>query len=57
MSIIDSLLIFDIQGKKIFEQKVNDKESNIKGLLVKNQALIVQIKLDNGSIINKKIIY
>ncbi|MBD3725169.1 MAG: hypothetical protein IE891_10465 [Flavobacteriaceae bacterium] len=57
MSIIDFLLIFDVQGKKIFEQKVNDKECNIKGLLVKNQALIVQIKLDNGSIVNKKVIY
>lgn len=54
---IKSVVVFDIQGKKLYEKKINNNEFTIQDLTALNQALIVQLKLENGEEISRKIIF
>ncbi len=54
---IDSVNVYDITGKLIVNRsKVGAKNLNIENLVFNDQALIVNITMDNGGYINKKII-
>ncbi|WP_396169621.1 hypothetical protein, partial [Flavobacterium sp.] len=53
---MDSIKIFDIQGRLLFQKsKINDTKISIK-LDIANQVLLFQITTQNGEIITKKVI-
>ena len=53
---MDSIKIFDIQGRLLFQKsKINDTKTSIK-LDIANQVLLFQITTQNGEIITKKVI-
>ena len=53
---MDSIKIFDIQGRLLFQKsKINDTKTSIK-LDVANQVLLFQITTQNGEIVTKKVI-
>ncbi|RYZ81516.1 MAG: T9SS type A sorting domain-containing protein [Proteobacteria bacterium] len=54
---MDDVTIFDLTGKKVFEQKaVNNTLFSTRDLNMAAQVLIVKVKLDGGEIITKKVI-
>ena len=54
---IKTIQVFDVLGRNIYENnQVNNKSFAIDNLLIKNQALIVKINLENGAIIIRKIV-
>lgn len=56
-NLIKSFVVFDLNGKKLAEGKSNQKEITITSIVAQNQPLLIQVKLDNGNTINKKIIF
>lgn len=54
---ITSVVIYDTLGRKLFESKKVDNEILISGLLKSNQTLILNIELEDGNTIKKKIIH
>ena len=55
---LSSILIFDISGRLLFETNdLNTKNYTIDNLKISNQILLIQIKLKDGLLINKKIIH
>jgi uncharacterized membrane protein len=55
---IKSIAVYDIQGRKLFNQDtVNSTEFKIDALTKNNQVLIVKIKDQNGNLISKKVIF
>lgn len=55
---IKSINVYDIQGRKLFNQDaVNSTEFKIDTLTKNNQVLIVKIKDQNGNLISKKVIF
>ena len=55
---IENVSVYDMLGRTIFEAfDINDKNFLKENLILNQQTLIVKIKLLNGLIINKKIIY
>jgi len=55
---IKSITVYDIQGRKLFNQDaVNSTEFKIDTLTKNNQVLIVQIKDQEGNLISKKVIF
>jgi hypothetical protein len=55
---IKSIAVYDIQGRKLFNQDtVNSTEFKIDALTKNNQVLIVKIKDKNGNLISKKVIF
>ncbi|MCA6423363.1 MAG: T9SS type A sorting domain-containing protein [Flavobacterium sp.] len=55
---IKSINVYDIQGRKLFNQDaVNSNEFRIDTLTKNNQVLIVKIKDQNGNLISKKVIF
>ncbi|NHN25388.1 T9SS type A sorting domain-containing protein [Flavobacterium jejuense] len=55
---IESIKIYDILGRNLASMKnVNSTELTVQNLQKNNTTLIVQIKLTNGIIINKKVIF
>lgn len=56
--LFDSVSIFDIKGQRIFKQiDIRQNYTIIKNLAVSDQTLIVQILLENGKIVSKKIVF
>ncbi|WP_418264604.1 T9SS sorting signal type C domain-containing protein [Flavobacterium faecale] len=56
--VIDEVSVFDISGKLILQKsKVDSPELLITNMATSEQMLLVKIKLNNGQIINKKILY
>jgi len=56
-STIKNVKIYDLKGRLLFENaKIEAKETSFDILKFSEQVLIVKIKLDNGKLINKKII-
>jgi hypothetical protein len=54
-TLMNSLKIFDIRGRLLFNQsEINDTKTSIK-LDTENQVLLLQITSQNGQVINKKI--
>jgi endonuclease I len=56
-SLIENIIIYDVVGRKLLEEKYAVKEVFVNGLKKNNQPLLVNITLKNGTQINKKIIY
>lgn len=55
---ISEVTVYDLLGRQIFNQKdVNASELTVKTIAVKAQALIVKIKLQNGQIATRKIMF
>lgn len=55
---MNSVAIFDVQGRKLMSQEqVNSSELMINTLVKSNQVLILQIKDENNTVVNKKIIF
>jgi hypothetical protein len=55
--VIDQVMVFDMLGRQIFEnKKINNKEVVISDL-TSHQALILKIILSNGQVVTKKIVY
>ncbi len=54
---ISNVIVYDIQGKKLFEKELNVKDYRIQNLTISNQAVIVKITLENKEEITKKIIF
>ena len=55
---IENVTVYDMLGRTIFEAfDINDKNFLKENLILNQQTLIVKVKLLNGLIINKKIIY
>jgi hypothetical protein len=55
---IDKILIFDLLGRKVFEQnKVNSKQFETKDLVLNQQTLIVKVILEDGLVVSRKIVY
>lgn len=56
--VIDYVLLFDLSGRQIYSKlNVADKELVINSLPSSNRTFIVKVKLQNGQISTKKIIY
>lgn len=55
---IDSIEIYDILGRNIITIKqINSLEKEIKNVQKNNAPIIIKIKLENGFIINKKVVF
>lgn len=55
---IDTITVFDILGRTLSTyNKINANEFTIRNLTKTNTTLLMQIKLENGVIVNEKIIY
>lgn len=55
---IDSITIFDLVGRELFNANTIDTYSySINEVVKNNQALIVKIKLSNGTTVTKKVLY
>ncbi|PPD00318.1 MAG: hypothetical protein CTY35_02645 [Methylotenera sp.] len=55
---MQSLIVFDVQGRKLLTQeKVDAAEFTIDTLMKSNQVLILQIKDENNTIVNKKLVF
>ena len=55
---IDKITVFDLLGKKLFSKnKISAKEFLIENIVSGKTTLIVKIKLENGSVVSRKIIY
>jgi hypothetical protein len=55
---IESISVFDILGRSVFSQKnINSDSFEITNVVSVQQALIIKITLNNGTIINKKVVY
>lgn len=56
-SAIENVEVFDVLGKVIFtKNNINNKQFNTNQITATNQALVVNIKLENGEVITKKIV-
>lgn len=56
-SIISEVKIFDITGRLFYEKKLLENELEISSISKTNSPLIIQVYLDNGAIVSKKIIH
>lgn len=56
-SIISEVKIFDITGRFFYEKKLLENELEISSISKTNSPLIIQVYLDNGAIVSKKIIH
>ena len=55
---IDEIAVFDISGRKVYEQKaVSSSEFQAADIVLNHQPLIIKISLANGQTINRKIVY
>lgn len=54
---IQSVVIYDIQGKQLYSKEINANDYQIQGLVVSNQALIVKLIFENGEELSKKILF
>jgi hypothetical protein len=58
IEIIDKVIIYNLLGREIFKkEKLNSTELTIPNLFPSQQTLLVKVKLQNGNIVIKKIIY
>ena len=56
--IINSITIYDVLGRTLYQnENVNHTQTTIHALIENQQALLVKVKLNNGQIINKKIVF
>jgi hypothetical protein len=56
--IIDSIVVYDVVGRKLKSyETINSKEATLTNLIKNNTTLLLQIKLQNGTIVNEKVIY
>ena len=56
--VMNSIIIFDVQGRKIIEHnQVNSSEFVINGLSKSNRVVIIQIKDENNNSISKKLVF
>lgn len=54
---MESVSVYDLFGREIIKKlNVMTNETRINSITAKNQVLVVKIKLENGAIINKKVI-
>ena len=55
---IKNVYLFDLRGRKIYEQhNIFKKMVSLQDLPIQNTLLMVKIVLENGTILNKKVIY
>jgi hypothetical protein len=54
---ISEVVVYDVLGRKLHQQTVNQEEVVISKIVKSNQALLVKTTLSNGQIITKKVIY
>ena len=55
---IESITVFDILGRTLGTyNKINANEFTISNLIKNNTTLLLKVKLQNGVIVNKKVIY
>lgn len=55
---MEKVVIFDIQGRKLFEQnEINSSEFSIESISKNNSVLIIQIVDDNNNLVTKKVIH
>lgn len=54
---IQEVTVFDILGRQLFESKsIGNKDFTVSNISISQQALIVKIKLENGTIVTRKIV-
>jgi hypothetical protein len=50
-------MVYDILGRQLFEAKaIGNKDFSTSKISISQQALIVKIKLENGTIVTRKIV-
>lgn len=55
---IKSVIIYDVLGRTLYQnEKVNQTQTAIHALMQNQQTLLVKVKLNNGQIITKKIVF
>jgi hypothetical protein len=55
---IKSVIIYDVLGRILYQnEKVNHTQTAIHTLMQNQQTLLVKVKLNNGQIITKKIVF
>src|SRR5690606_2708045 len=55
---ISNIAVFDILGRQLFEKSdISENEFSVDGIVANRQALILKIRLENGVMVNKKIIF
>jgi hypothetical protein len=55
---ISEISVFDVLGRNLYQkQTINNTIFSISSLNTANQTLLVKIKMTNGAIVNKKIIF
>ncbi|WP_291087368.1 choice-of-anchor D domain-containing protein [Flavobacterium sp. BFFFF1] len=58
MQPMTEIAVYDVAGRKVFEsQNINANEYSANDIVLNHQTLIVKIKLENGAIVTKKIVY
>jgi len=57
-SIIDSVRIFDIRGRMVYSRsKISSVKTRLDDLRAEHQMLLVQVMMENGEVITKKVAY
>ena len=57
-NVINSVIVFDVLGRKLFENNtVNDNDFEIKNIAIRDQTILVKIGLENEQSVVKKIIF
>ena len=54
---ISEVVVYDVLGRKLHQQTVNQEEVVVSKIVKSNQALLVKTTLSNGQVITKKVIY
>lgn len=54
---INEITLFDLTGRKIYQEKINANETIIEHLNIANQTILIQLKMSDNQLITKKIIF
>ncbi len=56
--VIKNVELFDVRGRQVFAtQNINSNTTTVTGVTAENQVLIARISTQDGSVINKKVVY
>lgn len=54
---INEITLFDLTGRKIYQKKIQIKETILSDLNIANQTILIQLKMSDNQLITKKIIF
>jgi hypothetical protein len=54
---INEITLFDLTGRKIYQKKINTKDTVLSDLKIANQTILIQLKMADNQLLTKKIIF